>query len=81
MSKIKPIVTEKAVMKIETENVITFEIDMKMNKEELRKELKEVFEIDVEGVRTLVKKGKKYAYVKLNKKSPAIDLATKLGLM
>lgn len=77
----KPIATEKAVMKIETENVLTFEIDNRKTKTEIKKEIEEIFNIKVDKIRTLVKGNKKYAYVKLNKKYLAIDVATKLGMM
>ena len=45
------------------------------------KQVEELFEVKVNKVRTLIKGNKKYAYVKLNEKFPAIDIATKLGLM
>ena len=77
----KPIVTEKAVMMIESENVLTFQVDKKKKKDELKKEIEELFGVKVDKVRTLIKGNRKYVYVKLNKDSLAIDVATKLGLM
>jgi len=77
----KPIVTEKAVMKIESENILTFETEKNKTKEEIKKEVEELFEVKVERVRTLVRDNKKCAYVKLKKEFLAIDVATKLGLM
>jgi len=77
----KPIVTEKAVMMIERENVLTFKTEMGKTRTEIKKELEEIFEIKIEKIRVLIKNGKKYAYVKLKPKFPAIDVATKLGLM
>ena len=77
----KPIVTEKAVMMIERENVLCFEVERRKNKTEVKKEIEEMFGVKIEGIRTFIKNGKKYAYVKLNEKFPAIDVATKLGLM
>ncbi len=77
----KPIATEKAVMKIEAENVLTFEIENRKTKYEVKKEVEEMFNVKIDKVRTLVKGNKKFAYVKLNKKDLAIDVATKLGLM
>ncbi|MFH1325717.1 MAG: 50S ribosomal protein L23 [archaeon] len=78
---LKPVTTEKAVMMIEKENALLFETEMKMTKEEIKKEIGEIFDVKIEKVRTLIKKNKKYAYVKLNKKFPAIDVATKLGVI
>ena len=77
----KPIVTEKAVMMIERDNVLTFAIDNRKNKDEIKKDVEEIFNVKVEKIRTLIRNNKKYAYVKLNKEFLAIDLATKLGLM
>jgi len=77
----KPIVTEKAVMLIETKNILVFELDKRMLKEEIKKEVEKMFDVKVDKVNTLVKKNKKYAYVKLKQDYPAIDVATKLGLI
>lgn len=77
----KPVITEKAVMKIESQNVLTFETDKRKNKEQIKKEVEETFKVKVDKIRTLIKGNKKYAYAKINEKFPAIDIATKLGLM
>ncbi|MFB6246760.1 MAG: 50S ribosomal protein L23 [Candidatus Pacearchaeota archaeon] len=73
--------TEKAVMKIESENVITVEADPRKGKEEIKKEAEELFEVNVEKIRTHLRGNKKFAYLKLNKDSQAIDVATKMGIM
>ena len=73
--------TEKIVKQIETENVIVFVVDRSITKPQIKKEIENLFNVSVEKVRTYIRKNKKYAYVKLNQKNPAIDVATKLGLM
>jgi len=78
---LKPIATEKSVMKIEIENTLTFEVFRKSTKEEIRKEFEDMFKVKVEKVRTLIRGNKKYVYLKLKKEFPAMDIATKLGLM
>lgn len=78
---LKPIVTEKAVMMIEAQNILTFQTTKKKTKEEIRKEVEEIFGVKVAAVKVLVRDNKKYAYVKLKQEFPAIDIATKLGLM
>ncbi|RLG15664.1 50S ribosomal protein L23 [Candidatus Pacearchaeota archaeon] len=78
---LKPIVTEKTVMMIESQNILAFVVGKTKTKEQIKKEIEELFEVKVEKIRTLIKRGKKYAYVKLKKEFPAIDIATKLGLM
>lgn len=77
----KPKITEKAVMLIERENVLVFELDKRISKDEIKKQIEELFNVKISKVNTLIKKNKKYAYVKLNEKNPAIDVATKLGLI
>lgn len=78
---LKPVVTEKAIMMIEAQNILTFKMDKRKTKAEIKKEIEELFNVKVEIIRTLVRKNKKCAYVKLKKEFPAIDLATKLGMM
>lgn len=78
---LKPITTEKAVMTIERENVLTFETEMHRAKQEIKQEVEKVFDVKVDKVRTNIRDNKKYAYVKLNEKFPAIDVATKLGII
>lgn len=77
----KPIITEKAVMMIEAQNILTFEFEKRLSKDKIKKEIEDNFNIKVDSVKTLIRGNKKYAYIKLNKKNPAIDVATKLGLM
>jgi len=77
----RPIRTEKAVRLIEIENTLVFELNRKIRKPEIKKQIEEIFKVKVESINTLIKKNKKYAYVKLNKDNPAIDVATKLGMI
>lgn len=78
---LKPVTTEKAVMKIESENVLTFLTDKRKNKREIKKEIEELFEIKIDKIRTIIKGNNKIAYVKLKKGFVALDVATKLGIM
>ena len=77
----KPITTEKAVMMVEAQNILTFRVNKTMTKEEVKKEVEEMFKVKVEKVRSLIRGSKKYVYVKLKSEFPAIDIATKLGLI
>ena len=79
--QLKPIVTEKAVMMIEAQNILTFTVDKRKMKKEIAKEVEEVLEVEVEKVRTHIRGSRKYAHVKLKPKFLAIDVATKLGLI
>lgn len=78
---LKPITTEKAVKLIDIENTLLFETDRRENKEVIAKEVEKMFNVKVAKVRTLTRNNKKFAYVKLSKENPAIDVATKLGMI
>ncbi len=77
----RPIATEKAVMSIESQNVIAFETEKEKTKTEIKNEIENLFKVKVENLRTKIHGNKKYVYAKLKKEFPAIDIATKLGLM
>jgi large subunit ribosomal protein L23 len=79
LEKIKA--TEKVVRQIESDNVLVFVVDRKISKPEIKKEVEELFDVKVAKVRTHTLKNKKLAYVKLNSEYPAVDVATKLGMM
>ena len=79
LEKIKS--TEKIVRQIEVDNVLVFVVDRSTNKEDIKKEVESLFDVKVSKVRTHTLKNKKIAYVKLKPEFPAVDLATKLGMM
>jgi large subunit ribosomal protein L23 len=79
--QLKPVVTEKAVMMIESQNVLTFKMGLGATKDQIKKEVESLFDVKVEKIRVMNRNSKRYAYVKLNTKHPAIDIATKLGLI
>ena len=73
--------TEKIVRQIEVENVLVFVVDRAVTKKDVKEEVEDLFDVKVAKVRTHTLKNKKFAYVKLNAEFPAVDVATKLGLM
>jgi ribosomal protein uL23 len=77
-----PLSTEKSIRLMESENKLVFVVDEKATKPEIKKAIEEMFNVKVKQVRTQQDyKGRKKAFVKFADESPAIDLATKLGLM
>lgn len=77
-----PLSTEKAIRMMESENKLVFVVDKKAPKGEIKKAIEEMFKAEVINVKTLVdRQGRKRAYVKFSDNTPAIDIATKLGLM
>ena len=83
MTTIKyPLSTEKSIRLMESENKLIFVVDKKSKREEIKKEIEKLFKAKVMKVNTYVNnKGEKRAYVKFSDDTPAIDIATQLGLM
>ncbi|MBU3923933.1 MAG: 50S ribosomal protein L23 [Nanoarchaeota archaeon] len=79
LEKIKS--TEKIVRQIELDNALVFVVDRAVSKPEIRAEVEDLFGVKVVKVRTHTMKNKKLAFVKLNSEYPAVDVATKLGMM
>lgn len=78
---LRPVSTEKAVKLMDVENTLVFETSRTTRKETLKAEIERLFDVKVAKIRTLMRTNKKMAYVKLDTKYPAADLATKLGLI
>lgn len=79
---LKPISTEKSIRQIETENKLIFLVEQQMNKTGIKEELEKLFNAKVEKIRTMTTPdAKKRAIVTFKPETPAIDIATKLGLM
>ena len=77
-----PLATEKAVRIMETENKLVFIVSNKATKKEIKEAVEIAFKVKVVKVNTLnTISGKKKAYIKLAIDTPAIDVATELGLM
>jgi ribosomal protein L23 len=77
-----PLVTEKAVNMIESENKITFVVNDNIGKSEVKKAVEEAYGVKVIKINVVRDmKGRKKAIVKLDKKNKASELATKLGVL
>lgn len=77
-----PLATEKAVRIMEVENKLIFIVSRTSTKPQIKKAIEEVFKVKVLKVNTLIScKGLKKAYILLSAETPAIDVATQLGLM
>lgn len=54
----KPVITEKSTIQKETTNQLTFEVDRRANKVEIRRAVERIFNVKVVGVRTMQMRGK-----------------------
>ncbi len=50
---VRPIITEKSMKEIETNNVYTFEVDKKTNKIEIKQAVESIFNVNVLSVHTV----------------------------
>ena len=79
---IRPSATEKSIRLMESENKLIFVVDLKASKKEIQTELEKMFKAKITKITThITPAGEKKAYVKFSQETPAIDIATQLGLM
>ncbi len=79
---IRPLHTEKAIMKIERENTLVFIVDRRATKHQIKEAIEKVFNVKVLRVNTLItSRGEKKAYIKLAPEYKADEIATRLGLL
>lgn len=79
---IRPVQSEKALRLIEEQNTLTFIVDRKATKHDIKRAIEQAFGVKVEKVNTLITpRGEKKAYVKLAKEYSASDIAARLGIL
>jgi len=77
-----PVMTEKAVFLIEAENKLTFIVDRRATKLDVKRAIEELYEVVVSDVNTMITpKGLKKAYVKFHPDYKASEIAIKLGIL
>lgn len=76
-----PLSTEKSIRLMESQNKMVFIVDIDADKDVIKKAVEEIFKAKVKNVKTYIQKGEKKAYVRFSEGSPAIDIATQMGLM
>ena len=54
----RPLITEKSTIQKESANQLTFEVDRKANRVEIKKAVEDIFKVKVAGVRTIQVMGK-----------------------
>ncbi|MBI3026816.1 50S ribosomal protein L23 [Candidatus Woesearchaeota archaeon] len=77
-----PLSTEKSIRLMEAENKLIFVVNKTSTKKEIKNAIEDMFKVEVKNINTFVNSnGEKRAYIKFSAKNPAIDIATKMGLM
>jgi len=75
-------VTEKCMDQTDRENKMTFIVNMKSNKNEIREAVEKLYKVKVDSVRTMItQKGKKKAIVRLSPKHNAADIIANMGVV
>ncbi|MFA6073525.1 MAG: 50S ribosomal protein L23 [Candidatus Woesearchaeota archaeon] len=79
---IYPLSTEKTIRLMESENKLIFIVGLTSTKPQIKEAIEKEFKVKVKNVSTQIDaRGRKKAYIKFAEETPAIDVATKLGLM
>lgn len=77
-----PLATEKSIRQIEFDNKLTFVVDRKAKKAEIKRAVEELFKVKVVKVNVQNSfKGQKRAYIKLSPEHLASDISADLGLI
>ena len=77
-----PLMTERSVSMIENENKLVFAVSIRAGKDDIARAVRELYDVEVENVRTLIdREGKKKAFVKIKSGYNASDIAIRLGIL
>ncbi|MDD5416352.1 MAG: 50S ribosomal protein L23 [Candidatus Aenigmarchaeota archaeon] len=77
-----PMLTEKAIGKIESENKLVFIVKRTSSKKQIKWAVEKAFNVKVDAVNVMIsQKGHKKAWVKLSKDFSASDIATRFGML
>jgi ribosomal protein uL23 len=79
---VHPLITEKAVNMIDSENKLCFVVNKNANKGDVKKAVEALYAVRIDSVRIFKDmKSRKRAIVRLAKEYKAEDVATKLGVL
>lgn len=77
-----PLMTESASLMVERDNKLIFIVNLKANKNDIKRAVEELYDVKVDRVTLLITpQGEKKAFVRLEPDYKASDVAIKLGLL
>ncbi len=77
-----PLATEKSIRLMESKNTLVFIVDIKADKKEIKQAVEDMYKVKIKKVNTAIgPDARKKAYITFSDETPAIDIATQLGLM
>ncbi|KAI8059291.1 60S ribosomal protein [Gongronella butleri] len=78
----QPLNTESSMKKIEDNNTLTFLVDVKANKNQIKQAVKKLYDVEAVKINTLIRpNGTKKAYVRLSADADALDIANRIGFI
>ena len=77
-----PLNSDMAMKKIEENNTLTFIVDSRANKTQIKKAIRKLYQVKTAKVNTLIRPdGLKKAYIRLAAAHDALDIANKIGIV
>eukprot|EP00483_Globobulimina_turgida_P004229 UN04238 len=77
-----PLTTEHAMKRIEDHNTLVFICDLRANKKQIKRAVKQLYNVDTAKINTLIRPdGFKKAYVRLTPEHDALDVANRIGII
>jgi large subunit ribosomal protein L23 len=77
-----PVSSEKTIRLMESENKLAFVVDRRASKTDVKSAVQTLYKAKVLSVNShITRSGEKVAFVKFDITTPAIDIATNLGMM
>lgn len=77
-----PLSNEKSITLMETGNKLAFIVDVSATKTEIKHAAEDMLDCKVKKVNTMITpQGKKKAYIQFDENTPAVDIATNLGVL
>ncbi|MHB8396124.1 MAG: 50S ribosomal protein L23 [Thermoplasmataceae archaeon] len=77
---ISPVATEKTMFNTEKENKLTFLVDRKAGRKQVKEAVEKMYSVKVVSVRTMITKFGKKAIVKLDTEFSADEIAGRIGI-
>ena len=77
-----PVLTEKNIRAVETDNKLAFIVRREANKTQIKWAVESALQVRVDKINTLIdRKGRKKAIIKLAPEFKAVDIATRFGML
>ncbi|MHA1372299.1 MAG: 50S ribosomal protein L23 [Promethearchaeota archaeon] len=77
----RPVITESTFNLIEDQNKLVFMVDRRANKKMIQEAIEQIYKVKVKKINTLITpRGEKKAFITLDPKFSAAEIATKIGI-